>query len=68
MTHLERDTFVKFIFFKGFKLNCVSCSFGLISRLKMNTHQGTTFYNSTHNVFLRVQMLARVYNYQPVEI
>ena len=34
----------------------------------MNAQHGTTFYPSTHNVFLPVefQMLARVY--QPVEI
>ena len=40
----------------------------LIGRLKMNAQQGTTFYPSTHNIFLPVefQMLARVY--QPVEI
>ena len=40
----------------------------LIGRLEMNAQQGTTFYSSTHNVFLPVdfQMLAHVY--QPVEI
>ena len=59
----------------GFFLNCVSCSSGngkrlnfLIGCFKMNAQQGTTFYPSTHNVFLAVEfkMLARVY--QPVEI